>query len=596
MEILLSQRYHYAQIRVYKDYTKLEDKHKIQRMLHSNDDIFYIKETGTKLPLRSKNKKNVYYFTNGTDDQDDKFFLQCGPNDFYTTKDRHIKRHFGRPFSAVSIKIFERTIVKRDDKITIKIYKSSKTRNVNCKHFKKSYNVYSLTINLKTGNFTVTKISKSGKTKTTLFRTNIFTHHLQDVIDNVINTTFHVNSNYESLNVEMNKAFDQDVFYNEFIKVFPTSSVKITKPRTYNFLSELINHFVIKKEIKVPNGDFRFLIKNFYPTEKYLKKNDRKLIASVLDLLGIKSKITIKILHDVPNIDLIGLRTICKIFGNDYPKYIGLIDENIIKNSFIKDKNVYTKNQILPSFPNELEYSLTKEEKYNLLKIINSTQEGFTTCLSMEVANDIRDHFDMIKKLREYDPNIKMRAKNGLEFREEHRELTKLVSAIKKGWVIQYVFDEKTLNDIEQKIDSHYFVDEQNDIADRIFIYPHILKREEEYIEEGNFMHHCVATYADKDKSIIISLRTEDQMDRVTCEFDIQTGECIQSRHFCNGQPPLKFEEAIFELRKKVKRNAKYGTLNWKEKIMVPITINGIEVKPEGPRRPDDINLLPIPF
>lgn len=581
MEILLSQRYHYAQIRVYKDYSKLEDKNKIQRV---------------KFPLRSKNKKNVYYFTNGTDDQDDKFFLQCEPNDFYTTKDRHIKRHFGRPFSAISIKTIERTIVKRDDKITIKLYRGTKTRNVNCKHFKKTYNVYSLTINLKTGNFTVTKISKSGKTKTNLFRTNIFTYHLQDVINNVINTTFNVDSNYELLNVEINKAFDQDVFYNEFIKVLPTSSVKITKPRTYNFLSELINHFVIKKEIKVPNGDFRFLIKNFYPTEKYLKKNDRKLIASVLDLLGIKSKITIKILHDVPNIDLIGLRTICKIFGNDYQKYIGLIDESIIKNSFVKDKNEYTKNQILPSFPNELEYNLSKEEKYNLLKIINSTQDGFTTCLSREVANDVRDHFDMIKKLREYDPNIKMRAKTALEFKEEHRELTKLVSAIKKGWVIQYTFHEKTINDIEQKIDSHYFIDESEELADMVPIYPHILKREEEYIEEGKFMHHCVATYADKDKSIIISLRTEDQTDRVTCEFDIQTGECIQSRHFCNGNPPSKFEEAIHEIRKKVKRNAKFGTLNWKEKVKVPITINGIEVKPERPRGPDDLDFLPIPF
>ena len=40
--------------------------------------------------------------------------------------------------------------------------------------------------------------------------------------------------------------------------------------------------FVDKKKIKTPN-DFVPLIKRYYPTEKFLKKNQRKLMQSILD-------------------------------------------------------------------------------------------------------------------------------------------------------------------------------------------------------------------------------------------------------------------------------------------------------------------------
>ena len=119
-------------------------------------------------------------------------------------------------------------------------------------------------------------------------------------------------------------------------------------------------------------------------------------------------------------------------------------------------------------------------------------------------------------------------------------------------------------------------------------LYPHILKREEEYGEEGSFMHHCVASYADKDKSMIVSLRTEDQMDRVTIEYDIQTGKPIQKRHFCNAKPPEYFDVPSVVLDDKIKKLARWGILNWVEKKKVNVKINGIEIVPEntGPRLP----------
>jgi hypothetical protein len=135
-----------------------------------------------------------------------------------------------------------------------------------------------------------------------------------------------------------------------------------------------------------------------------------------------------------------------------------------------------------------------------------------------------------------------------------------------------------------------------------ITFYPFILKREEDYSEEGSFMHHCVASYSDKDRSIIVSIRTQDKSDRVTCEFDCQTGSLIQSKHFCNGQPPEDIAMAVVELTKKTKGYARLGLLNSISRQKVPIKINGIEVTPEQrePRRLTDVMgdvnryLLPI--
>ena len=109
-------------------------------------------------------------------------------------------------------------------------------------------------------------------------------------------------------------------------------------------------------------------------------------------------------------------------------------------------------------------------------------------------------------------------------------------------------------------------------------------------------MHHCVATYADRDKSIIISIRYKDQNNRVTCEFNIQSGECIQHRHFCNGVPPKEFEYAIKVLKERVSKLAKFTTLNWVEKNKVPVKINGIEVNKETINATDLYPGLRLPF
>jgi hypothetical protein len=101
---------------------------------------------------------------------------------------------------------------------------------------------------------------------------------------------------------------------------------------------------------------------------------------------------------------------------------------------------------------------------------------------------------------------------------------------------------------------------------------------------------------------MIVSLRTEDKSDRVTCEFNISDGRLIQAKHFSNAQPPKYFEHAIDAISDLTRLHARFGTLNWLKKDKVPIKINGVEIPLEKrePRRLIDILNLddaePLPF
>lgn len=619
MEEVFTQRQNYATITAFKDYSKLIDKKKSLNSPSVDLDIFDGDEeevvierrnrkladdlfenlgkpkVGRLLDFPEKRDKRRTHFFYGDSSVNEQVSLNYIVSGFDTTNDNQIKRHYGNAFSEITITTTERSIRKYGDKVTIKIYHGTKFRRFNSIYFKKNFHVVSITINTKTGNFTVLDKSKNGSKTNSKFRTNCFM-----VLNNI------VTSNYSFFNAKR-KFNKQSRIYNQMVE--PFNDIEFTTKLNEilfegcgnpfvnytsdpnKFTTDLMDYFVKKKNIKVPNGNIEYFLTKFYPTEKFLKKNDRKLVASVLDMIGLKSKATIKILHKHPELDLSGLSWICGKLGNNYSKYLPNLEDSVLKKSNRVDgPYAYTglnkrglseykeSNQLLP---------LLDIEKENLIKVLSND----TTNRSILGEQSVRmydDHFNMINKIRKYDPTIYMKARTFKEFNDEHRELSKILSGIRKGWVIEYQYDEKTLNDIESPIECLY------DDKTLHTLYPTILKREEDYIEEGDFMHHCVASYADKDKSMIVSLRNENGTDRVTIEYEIQNGKPIQKRYFCNGVPPDTFNDGLLLLDDKIRLHSRWGTLNWKEKKKVPIKINGIQIPYEdrGPRQPE----FQIPF
>jgi hypothetical protein len=610
MEDLLTQRINYAEIIPYRNYCRLDEKKSDNLGVFNNsldsldDDVFesviskvtrIINGGGNKfehildkkkvgrvaaLPEK-KGKRKVNFFVSSLDGLEERIELnyagKLGCTSFFTTKNRHIVNHFANPFSEIMINTFERSIRLHGEKLTVKIYQQIKGRRFNNIYFKKSFYVYSITFNLRTGNFTTLIMQKSAKISSKQFRTNCFfsLHSILSKDNGIISNhnTYDKMIDHET-KAEILQTLDNKIFCQKLNEVLDLGS---PNPESWSknnddLIKRIIDKFVAIKQIKVPN-DYQKLLISSYPTEKFLKKNDRKLVASVLDLFKIKSKITIKILHLNPNIRIDLLANLCYLFGKDFSKYVAnIVDEFFIDSKHNKVRNLHGPvSKIKPS--TQFGYgvfNLFDSEKENLVKLLNSRPEDDIN----DTIDLIHDHFNMIKKVREYIPDTSLKAKNWNDFRSEHSELTKIIGSIKKGWVIEYQFNPKMVKEIEETIvsrmseDSFYLVEH----------YPHILKREEEYIEEGSHMHHCVATYADKNKSIIISLRNKNGTDRVTSEYDTQTGACLQSRYYCNARPPEEYKNALEILSERVETFARLGLLHSTDMKKVPVMINGVEV------------------
>ena len=572
MEILLSQRKNTAGILLVKDYCRLDEKPNGHEIPHDNyttildllakdDKTVYL-----ELPIK-RDKRRTKYFYGDVNSLSRLRLVSAASlakyprNTFRTSDDRHIKKHYGNPFAAVKVTLHQRKIVKRGNKITITTYQNVKRRDLNNIYFKTTSGGCSVTFNLDTGNFTTVKFDKIKSSTTKTFRTNSF-FHLEGVLYAIFENVFDKDQGFSEV--------ENEEFLTKSLEYLGLDNTCINRKF---ILKSIIHRFVELKNIKVPN-EYAPLIQHYYPTEKFLKKNDRKLVSSILDMFNIKSKVTTKMLHEDVDMNLSTFVNLCYLLGSDYQKYIGNVSVSAFKH---KNKNFperYSVLTIKEKYDLYKNYELSKKDKENICHLANDVSH---LGLDYGFFNLLEDHINMIKKLKDYYPDLQMRAKTNDEFHKEHSELSKLMSAIKKGWVIEYKFSDKMLEDVEKPVDLK--IDLGDGTFGEITFYPHVLKREEEYDEEGDFMHHCVATYSNKDKSIIISLRTKDWSDRVTCEFDTSSGRMVQARHFCNQKPPADMELAIEELKVKAIKWARLGMLNNLEKLRVPIKINGVEVK-----------------
>jgi len=601
-KIVLAQRFQFYGIEPYKDYTSIKSKEekeihkKFQLGLENVDFLdadFFNREDGRKPSARLKsmfqlmvpnkkklNKKNTKYFYSEEPDGEILNFDNWNHRNptFYTTKERHLLKHYGRPLSAVSVEINERNIAVDEDTISVRCYTHRKTRTVNSKFFRKIKTALGFKINFKTGNI----ISYEGADKPKIRQNNFkhFSQVLQSFFGRTIGpVTLHFSGdNSEShhpVNKEASDIFNDDEFmktlFHTILSKLPHNANIISNTEgsaRKKILSIVMETFIAVNKIKVPN-EYRRLLMEAYPTKKFLKKNDNKLVAAILDRIGIKSKSTIRLLHKFPKTDISRLILLARYFGYvDLHKYIHNINEEywLIE----KEKNIPGDDTpIYYAIDNKHIYDIKDSEKSCLLKLIN---EAFN------------DHLDMLIKIRRHLPDIEMRATNLADFHREHLELAKLDRAIKKGYSIKYIFEDRLIKLIENPIK---IKNENKEIIGTY--YPVLLKIDAEYTEEGEHMHHCVASYADKEKSIIVSLREDSPIgnERVTCEYDTRDRGCVQEKYFCNAKPPERFDSALVILQDRILSFK--GSIKSTAKEKIPLIINGVQIEGKEDNLYDDL-------
>lgn len=641
------QSFNYARIKPFKNYSNLGEKCVIydtdernspSALMSEDSDPFddfpqqtrkftvsaVIKEDSIppilNLNLYRKNSRNFYYTTNPTKKYKNRAMkgnpeVECEPiklvsakristaisSDFYeTVKDGQIRRHFNNPFSSIEIHKMERWIKREGDKVTVKRYNLTKTRKLNSKYFRKVTSSTTITFDTVKGNFLIVTYESYKKKKKKAFYSNSFTSLEQALpaIFKVKQFPLSRGSEHYPLFIE---EFDDQEFKDSFLDIlfgkgrvfgFPVSYDSFTK----DFVAHWIPKFSELKGIKLPN-DGLGLLKYYYPTEKFLKKNDKKLVASVLDRLGIKSKVTIKILHQHPNLELRTLMKLCSILGKDYPKYLGNLNGDIFDRTRVGPfdgvgmgmKHLLVENIIRDVF------ELSNEEKENMIHIMND----ITTIPSAPVhglIDQFHDHFIMRDRLRLYFPELSLTVKKWNTFSAEHSRYSSLERNIKKGYSLHMIFESHIRAAIEEPIEVVEVIQppimycptkEDKRAYDQLYgsftpqyvkyiFTPKLLTCSEEYDDEGSYQHHCVAGYIGNGRSIIISLRKGEE--RVTCEYDTKSRKCHQARAHSNANPSKEFERGLETLHERIRKIpltiAPSGTKK------VPLLVNGKPVIP----------------
>ena len=465
--------------------------------------------------------------------------LVFGSKNMITTQDDEvIKSHYANPLSEVNITTSYRSAKRVGDEIKISLNTIIKKRDFNYRYYKKHTVSRFFKFNTKTGNFLT--YSNDGKVKR--FRVNNF-NQLRSILHSIYSTRS------SSFNI-INMYHPQDVFNEEICKLFGTELMSKNSALDY-----IMSEFVRLKEIKTPNGPYESLLHDEYPTEKFLKKNDRNLIPSILDKLNIKTGFTVRLLTENLRMDINTLKFFIELFGST--KYLNSVKDFIVAHKFGYN-NVGS------------EFRLTKSEKSNLVKVLNTL-----TLRSSITPSYLYDHYNMISLIKMHGIECESRSTTEKTFIEEHRTLSTMLNKIKRGSMRELVFDEEVVNEIEKPID---FLHEDNNL---ISYQPKLLISEEEYVEEGSFMSHCVSSYYGKNsRSIIVSLRKVGHTDRVTCEFTKKDGQLVQSKYYSNKPAPTEFKEVIQGvLINKIRGLVKTNSLDVLGEKLKPLVIDGVEIK-----------------
>ena len=645
MEELFKQSFNYAVIKVFKNYSDRITRNLKPETIEVYGDVTEIdmlqepvkKYTVTamarpvtydlRLYLKGKKKTNFFYTTQPTDSFENHAIanhpvveyegidlinpatsLKNKEKDYFeTTKDRHIKAHYNNPFASIEVIKIERWIKKDGDKITMKMFMQSRNRNLNNIYFAKSTSSTTITFNLRTGNFTIVTFTSGRKSKMKHFYCNSF---------NALKQSLHVF--YKIKEGTVNKSSS---VYKEYVDTFDTIQFQFAIKSALslgeisfgatadilsaNFVDRWMTRFVEIKKIKVPDKGER-LLQWYYPTERFLKKNEYKLVAAVLDRFGLKSKVTIKLLHLYPHLDLIGLSQLCQLFGDEYPKYLGNVNERFFDANSSHSINDQSGKSILLDDSRRVRYILTDYEKESIINILNDAcihnpdvPGGMTLISNYGAISTILDHFAIIERIKPYYPETSLKARKWDTFNAEHSLYSKYEREIKKGYSVEVIFESPVLQEIEKvmevveldKIEPiMYFENVRDRIAwerqiantpvhaiQRVFE-PKLLRSSDDYFEEGCYMNHCVAGYLENDYSIIVSLRLGKE--RVTCEYAVKDRRCIQAKYFHNQKPPQYFEKALKMLDDRISRIP--FPIKPLDRRRVPLVINGVEVKPQA--------------
>ena len=293
----------------------------------------------------------------------------------------------------------------------------------------------------------------------------------------------------------------------------------------------IVDYHLDKKGIK-PHDSVYFHIQHEYPKKKWLKKNDNKFLAAVLDSYGIKSKYLIGKLNKWSGTIHIGsLNYMCKLFGDNYLSYL---------QEFPWEMHCYE------TPPNKRTHELKNDsEKKIMVRMINNWEvenirvEGIVYSLNKLLS--LRDELE-----KKGHVDLKFKAKNDTEFEILLSMWQGYKQYLNRGYKLKYEFPQFFIEDIEKPF-------EYNNETFK----PQILVSEDDFRGEGFNMRNCMGNqFIHGLFSIFVSL----QKGRKKINMQFRKGNLIQSYGKANTPIPKEFEEPIKIITERFKH---YSQLTW---------------------------------
>jgi hypothetical protein len=400
-------------------------------------------------------------------------------------------------FNSASVNRTTIVLEKNKEKLKLSIFKFAKSRQVGHRYFAKHSKDIHITFNFKTKNFFITTSKFGNRKRITTTTKNDFQkivstlNPLTDV--NILNKVVWFNGGIES-----GSLFDEDlrIFFTQLEEKLSEElqlQVSFKKGFGTGLGDALMKWFIKQWKIKVPNDYYQYLITH-YPGIRYLRKCNMNLVRTILHKKKLKGKYYIKLLNTCGTLNLTDLKELEEIFGERHAKQIPL--------SFLKitNSNLDIKYEAsLVGIEEVRDFSLTNYEKLNLIKVLKHVSNS-------SFLNQMYDHFMIKNKLGGFGIKKRIKAKTLKQFEDEHLEWSNLIHLCERNKETVYQYDEGFVKYMEEDI-----------ICDKEHHQVMILKTDLDYFDEGQHQHHCVRSYVDRYKSLIISVRKGEE--RMTSEF-----------------------------------------------------------------------------
>ena len=172
-------------------------------------------------------------------------------------------------------------------------------------------------------------------------------------------------------------------------------------------------------------------------------------------------------------------------------------------------------------------------------------------------------NFNQLRYLRDYEDYLNQLEELGMDthspkylcpadFTAEHARLTALLRARRERQA-RIAERERLLTEIERNKKGKAAMEKRAKLYAGLIIKGYGMEirpllSAQQYIDEGDAMHHCVGTYVNNTTSLILSARMDGK--RVeTIELDTKSWKIVQSRAVCNGTSPQ--HEQIISLMKR---------------------------------------------